>query len=108
MVSSSKLPKVVPLLKQPEVSHLVRELRQLMQLTQVQFAAELGVAYETINRWENGHMQPSALALKQLRTVIHHLHDSSSQTLQEGSQALLQKYFGEEQPPQKPPQHFRA
>ncbi|MEP1076265.1 helix-turn-helix domain-containing protein [Leptolyngbya sp. PL-A3] len=81
-------------LKQPEVSNLVRELRQLMQLTQVQLAAELGVAYETINRWENGHMQPSALALKQLRTVINQLSTSPSESLKDGSQALLQKYFG--------------
>jgi len=49
-------------LKQPEVGTLVRELRQLTQLTQEQFASVLGVAYGTINRWENGHMQPSTLA----------------------------------------------
>lgn len=88
-------------MKQPEVSHLVRELRHLMQLTQVQLAAELGVAYETINRWENGHMQPSALALKQLRTVIVQLRGSLSPTLQSGSQTLLEKYFTEENGSQK-------
>ncbi|MBD0363782.1 MAG: helix-turn-helix domain-containing protein, partial [Coleofasciculus sp. C3-bin4] len=55
-------------LKQPEVSYLIRELRQLMALSQEQFAATLGVAYCTVNRWENGHIQPSALALKQIRT----------------------------------------
>lgn len=84
-------------LKQPEISHLVRELRQLMQLTQVQLAAELGVAYETINRWENGHMQPSALALRQLRSVIDKLNSSSSKSLQDGSKVLLNKYFAGEQ-----------
>jgi putative transcriptional regulator len=51
-------------LKQPEVSKLIRELRQLTALTQEEFATLLGVAYGTINRWENGHMQPSPLALK--------------------------------------------
>lgn len=85
-------------LKQPEISVLVRELRQLMQLTQTQFAAELGVAYETINRWENGRMQPSALALRQLRSVIEQLSHSAAPLQQEGSKALLQKYFATPQP----------
>jgi putative transcriptional regulator len=67
-----------------------------MQLTQEQLAAELGVAYETINRWENGHMQPSALALRQLRAVIDRLSASSSQSLQNGSKILLDKYFAGE------------
>lgn len=96
MIFASKTKSRGAGLKQPEVSNLVRELRHLMQLTQVQLAAELGVAYETINRWENGHMQPSTLALKQLRTVIVQLSNSPSQSLQAGSQALLEKYFTEE------------
>jgi putative transcriptional regulator len=82
--------------QQPKTSYLVRELRTLMQLTQVQLAAVLGVAYETINRWENGHMKPSPLALRQIRTAIAHLSLSSSTTLQDGSKALLTKYFPEE------------
>ncbi|MGI2909422.1 helix-turn-helix domain-containing protein [Tolypothrix sp. VBCCA 56010] len=53
-------------LKQLKVSKLIRELRQLTTLTQEEFATLLGVAYGTINRWENGHMQPSPLALKPL------------------------------------------
>lgn len=85
------------LLKQREISHLVRELRQLMQLTQVQLAAELGVAYQTINCWENGYMQPSALGLRQLRSVIDKLNSSSSKSLQDGSKVLLNKYFAGEQ-----------
>jgi putative transcriptional regulator len=77
--------------------HLVRELRALMQLTQVQLAEALGVAYETINRWENGHMQPSPLALRQIRGVIRELSLSSSRTIRNGSKALLDKYFAEEE-----------
>ena len=42
------------MLEQAEVSDLVRELRQLKALSQEQFAAVLGVAYSTINRWEKG------------------------------------------------------
>ncbi|MBD2461924.1 helix-turn-helix transcriptional regulator [Oscillatoria sp. FACHB-1407] len=97
MASSNQTTKTALNLRQPEISQLVRELRQLMQLTQAQFAAELGVAYETINRWENGHMQPSALALKQLRFVIDGLTNSPSKSLRDGSSILLSKYFVEEQ-----------
>jgi putative transcriptional regulator len=82
-------------LKQPEVSHLIRELRQLTALTQEQLAATLGVAYCTVNRWENGHIQPSALALKQIRTLLKELKDSPEVTLQQWSQKLLDEYFSE-------------
>jgi putative transcriptional regulator len=79
--------------QQPKTSNLVWELRSLMQLTQVQLATELGVAYETINRWENGHMNPSPLALRQIRAVITNLSLSSSTKIRERSETLLQKYF---------------
>jgi putative transcriptional regulator len=85
------------MLKQPEVSHLIRELRQLTALSQEQLAATLGVAYCTVNRWENGHIQPSALALKQIRTLLQELKDSPEVTLQERSQKLLDQYFSPEE-----------
>lgn len=69
-------------LKQPEVSKLIRELRQLTTLTQEEFATLLGVAYGTINRWENGHMQPSPLALKQIKAVLEDLGNSPEPNLQ--------------------------
>lgn len=85
------------MLKQPEVGNLIRELRQLAELTQEQFAAVLGVTCSTLNRWENGHMQPSPLALRQVHSVMDQLAQSSSRTLRNGSEALLDKYFlGEE------------
>jgi putative transcriptional regulator len=80
-------------LKQPEVGKLIRELRQLSQLTQEQFAAVLGVTYSTLNRWENGHMQPSSLAFRQIRSVIDQLSRSPSSAQREASEALLDKYF---------------
>ncbi|MBD1995134.1 helix-turn-helix transcriptional regulator [Leptolyngbya sp. FACHB-541] len=80
-------------LKQPASGKLVRELRQLTALSQEQFAALLGVAYSTINRWENGHVQPSLLALKQIKALLEEIHRSSSGEKQEYSQLLLQQYF---------------
>jgi putative transcriptional regulator len=49
--------------KQPEFGKFLRELRILSNLTQAQFAVALGVSYLSVNRWENGHVQPSPLVL---------------------------------------------
>lgn len=43
-------------------SEKVMEVRGRLQLTQKQLAAELGVKYYTVNRWEQGHHEPSFLA----------------------------------------------
>lgn len=64
-------------LEQLEVSQLIRELRHLTGLTQEQFAALLGVTYSTINRWENGHMKPSPLALRQIHALLKEINSSS-------------------------------
>jgi putative transcriptional regulator len=80
-------------LGQPEVSHVIRQLRHLTGLSQEQFAQKLGVAFSTVNRWENGHMQPSPLALKQIKTMLSELSRSPVVELQEQSQTLLDKYF---------------
>jgi transcriptional regulator with XRE-family HTH domain len=73
---------------QPEIGKLIRELRLEAGLTQEQFAAELGVVYPTVNRWENGHAQPSPLAIKQIERML--------QELGEQGQALLQRHFAQE------------
>jgi putative transcriptional regulator len=80
-------------IKQPEIGKLIRKLRQFTQLSQVQFAAVLGVSFGTINRWENGHMQPSPLALRQIHALVEEMSHSSSETLQEESKRLLDRYF---------------
>ena len=89
-------PKQASRLIQPKVGTLIHELRQLTKLTQVQLAEVLGVSYETINRWENGHIQPSPLALKQIQLFVNELSLSSSKVVQDKSK-LLAAYFGEEQ-----------
>ena len=77
-------------LKQPEVGHFIHELRLLTGLTQEQFAAKLGVTYNTVNRWERGRMQPSPLALKQLGQVVMELGDRGTD--------LLERYFPHQLP----------
>lgn len=56
--------KTIKTMKQPYIGCLIRELRLEMGLTQEPFAAHLGVVFPTVNRWENGHAQPSPMALK--------------------------------------------
>ncbi|QOJ18489.1 MAG: DUF3883 domain-containing protein [Phycisphaeraceae bacterium] len=44
----------------------VRRLRDRLGLTQVELASRLGVAFATVNRWENGQTSPSPLSWQQL------------------------------------------
>ncbi|MBL1179061.1 helix-turn-helix domain-containing protein [Pantanalinema sp. GBBB05] len=84
--------------KQPVVGHLVQELRQALGLTQKKFAAQLGVTFPTLNRWENGHATPSPLALKQIEMLLNQLSESSDVALRERSQTIQKKYFQSEEP----------
>lgn len=79
--------------EQPAIGQLIRELRHTMKLSQEKFAAQLGVTFPTINRWENGHATPSPLALKQLDSLLNQLADSSDGALRDRSLALREKYF---------------
>jgi putative transcriptional regulator len=67
------------------LSTLVRELRFRLGLTQEQFAAELGVTFASINRWENRKVQPSPMALKLLRQRLEQMGDKGTD--------LLDRYF---------------
>ena len=68
---------------QADLPRLVRELRERTGLTQVKFAAKLGVTYPTINRWENGRAKPSPLALKQIEDLARGLGERGEDLLQE-------------------------
>jgi DNA-binding transcriptional regulator YiaG len=45
-------------------SEFVVSVRKRLKLSQKQLADALNVSYSTINRWENGHVLPSNLAVK--------------------------------------------
>lgn len=47
----------------------IAELRRRLEMTQEQFARELGVTVGTVNRWENGHFRPSPLAEREIRKL---------------------------------------
>lgn len=80
---------------QPQIGWFIRDLRQLVSHTQEQFSAVLGVSFSTLNRWENGRMQPSPLALKQVESVLEHLNHAADPTLQAGRKLLLEKYVSD-------------
>ena len=52
-----------------DASQRLRALRAKYGLTQVRLAALMGVSGVTVNRWENGAVQPSPLALQKLEVA---------------------------------------
>ncbi len=60
-------------MKQPQVGKLIRSLRHELKLTQQQLSVELGTVTSTVNRWENGHSQPSPMALKLIEVKLTEL-----------------------------------
>lgn len=77
---------------QPLFGGLIRELRSLSNLTQEQFAAVIGVSYVTVSRWESGRIQPSELALRQVRAFLEQLSQSNAHLTQERGKELLALY----------------
>ena len=73
----------MPALEQSELADLVSETRHRLELSQVKFAAKVGVSFQSINRWENGRAKPLPVALKQIE--LHQMGDSGKE--------LLAKYF---------------
>lgn len=65
---------------QPEV----RELRRRARLTQVEFAARLGVPVETIRNWEQGKRMPRGPA-RALLAVVARAPDTVFTALREGA-----------------------
>jgi len=49
-------------------SEQVKSVRMQLGLSQMELAEALSVSFSTVNRWENGHISPSKLALKSFDT----------------------------------------
>lgn len=69
------------------IPSLVRELRQRLGLTQEELAKHLGVRFQTVNRWERGHAQPSPLALKAIKREVRDMGAQGTD--------LMEAYFRE-------------
>ena len=48
----------------------IKELRIKILLTQMEFAAYLGVSFESVNRWENGKFEPTIKMKKKLNKLF--------------------------------------
>jgi putative transcriptional regulator len=53
----------------------VHELRRRLNMTQEEFAHAIGVTVSTVNRWENGHIEPSRLARRAIEGLTAQLTD---------------------------------
>ena len=64
-----------------DLAVLIREIRGRLGLTQEKFAAKLGVTLPTINRWENGRVAPSKLAIRQIEQLLRNMADDGEDLL---------------------------
>ena len=48
----------------------IKLLRKRMLLTQTELAQKVGVAFISINRWENGHCEPTMRAKRKLASLF--------------------------------------
>ena len=51
---------------------LLKDIREQLGISQEDLARKLGVSFGTVNRWENGKVKPSKLAVRQLKKFIEH------------------------------------
>ena len=49
------------------VSELIKAIREQLGISQRELARELGIAFSTVNRWENGLFEPTVMARKILK-----------------------------------------
>ena len=61
--------RVILMQKKQTQAKQVRDLRTKLGLTQEQFAAEVGVTWSTVNRWENERGKPSPLARQRIQEL---------------------------------------
>lgn len=59
--------------KKTDYRELVKEIRRQLGISQEDLARELGISFATINRWENGQVQPSRLARNQFQAFCDRL-----------------------------------
>ena len=67
----TETPAAVPAACEAAPLPAVRDLRRRAQLTQIEFAARLGVPVETIRNWEQGKRVPRGPARALLAVIAH-------------------------------------
>jgi transcriptional regulator with XRE-family HTH domain len=74
-------------MSKPQICKLICELRSSANLTQEQLAAQLGVTFSSVSRWERGLSRPSPLAIQKIEEMLQKMGDRGKE--------LLQKYLAE-------------
>lgn len=72
-------------INQLQIAQFVRELRILAGLTQEQFAAQLGVTFSSVSRWERGRGIPSPLAMQKIEGMLDTMGDRGKELLEKYS-----------------------
>jgi DNA-binding transcriptional regulator YiaG len=65
----------MPVTESLSTAVLVKETRKRLGLTQVQFAQELGVSFQSVNRWERSKTKPLPIVLKQIEVMVKEMGD---------------------------------
>lgn len=64
-----------------DIPHLIKTLRERLGLSQTKFAKHLGISFQTVNGWENGHNRPSPMAMKLIRDEIEKMGNEANELL---------------------------
>ena len=65
-------------MKEIDVPSLMKDLRARLNLTQEQFAKEVGVTFSTVNQWENGRRRPQPFLLNRLQEMNEEVFERSA------------------------------
>ena len=65
------------------LSSVIRELRQRLHLSQERLAQQLGVSFQTVNRWEKGKANPSPMATKLIKQTLIELGKDGQDLLEQ-------------------------
>ena len=52
-----------------DYSNVTKRLREKLMISQKELADLLGVSFETVNRWENGHHQPTYKLKRKIKSL---------------------------------------
>ena len=52
-----------------KTSYIIKSIRDILGMSQTELAEQLGVSFATVNRWENGHCEPSKIATQAMKQL---------------------------------------